>query len=62
MAKKTPLTYTGKDDSSHTRIADMPGVNVGHNPRTGAVESLATSGRRAREALIRELQAADRDD
>jgi hypothetical protein len=61
MAKKTDVSYKGQDDSSHTRIDKMPGVNVGHNPRTGAVESLKTSGREAREALIRELQAVDDD-
>jgi hypothetical protein len=46
MAKRTDVSYTGKDSSSHTRIDKMPGVNVGHNPRTGAVESLKTPGPR----------------
>lgn len=62
MAKVTDASYRGADNSGHTRIDKLLGVNVGHNPRTGKAESLATSGKAAREALIRELQAIDAED
>lgn len=59
MAKKTNVSYKGEDDSGHTRIDKMPGVNLGHNPRTGDAESLKTSSKDARQALIQELEAID---
>ena len=59
MAKKTDVSYKSSQGSGHTRIDKLPGVNVGHNPRTGKPESLNTASKAAREVLIRELEAID---
>ena len=59
MAKQTDVSYRSQTGSGHTRIDKMPGVNVGHNPGTGKAESLNTSSKKSRQALIAELEAID---
>jgi hypothetical protein len=39
VAKMTDVSYKSVLGSGHTRIDKIPGVNVGHNPKTGKVES-----------------------